>query len=239
MKKICLILMVLFMAAFVLPSFAEETAVYTWRDYSIEVTSFEESQMFAPAGIQADEYSVSVTIKTEGELAENEDLSGELYDEIRLADADGQMYEPGAMMTWTVNDAETYKEIMFAVPKTVAIENLSIQFGDTAAIPEEFVGVWKGEGDYSIVLTATILADGTGSYIFEQNDYREEGEFNLSVTDNTFSLYNPTTSILNGVDGTYELADGVLTLNISSLLESGRIYSYSVVCTRIGDAPAE
>lgn len=108
-----------------------------------------------------------------------------------------------------------------------------------AGVPEEFVGTWQGTGDFDIVLTGIIREDGTGSYVFEQNGYREEGEFNLSFTDNTFSLTNPTAGVLNGAEGTYVLEDGVLTLNISSLLASGRVYSYSVSLTRTGDAPAE
>ena len=108
-----------------------------------------------------------------------------------------------------------------------------------AAVPEEFIGTWQGNGDFAIVLTAEVRADGTGSYKFEQSGYVEEGEFNLSFTDNTFSLYNPNSGVLNGAEGTYVLEDGVLTLNITSLLASGSTYSYSVSLTRAEDAPAK
>ena len=122
--------------------------------------------------------------------------------------------------------------------KAVSNVELTVTIGpepeaEPAQVPAEFVGTWKGKGDFGIELTVNILEDGSGSYAFEQRGYREEGEFSFSFTDSTFSLTNPNAALMTGAEGTYTLEDGVLTMDITSTLSNGSTYSYTVALTKI------
>ena len=114
---------------------------------------------------------------------------------------------------------------------------LSVTAETAAAVPEEMIGTWHGtgtpkNGGSSIDLTAVISADGTGEYTFEQAGYVESFPFTLSYTDNTFSVDLPATSMMTGVEGTWEIRDGKLLLDITSTFINGRTYSYNAECEK-------
>ena len=103
-------------------------------------------------------------------------------------------------------------------------------------IPKEVVGTWRGSGMHSsgygnpIDLTVRIEADGSGEFTFVQGDYQETGDFTLNYTDNRFSLSPKEKG--NNSEGTWALEDGILTLDISTPLPDGRIFTYTVACEK-------
>lgn len=105
-------------------------------------------------------------------------------------------------------------------------------------IPAELVGIWEGEGTPKnggtpIQLNIRIKPDGTGEYSFDQGSYHESFPFTLSREDNRFSVDIPATSYLGKVDGTWELKDGILLLDITSTFTGGGSYSYTAECRKI------
>lgn len=106
-----------------------------------------------------------------------------------------------------------------------------------SGIPAGIAGKWSGigkpkNGGPSIKLTAVIREDGSGEYTFEQNGYTESNPITLSAKDNTFEVQLSDHSALGKAEGTWALEDGVLKLDITSTLPSGRTYSYTAECTR-------
>ncbi|MBO6092806.1 MAG: leucine-rich repeat protein [Oscillospiraceae bacterium] len=106
------------------------------------------------------------------------------------------------------------------------------------AIPEELVGDWQGvgkpkNGGPSIDLTIHVEEDGTGKYTFDQAGYHESFPFTISRDGKRFSVDVPATSQLGSVDGTWEVEDDVLKLDITSTFISGGSYSYNAECKRI------
>ena len=107
-----------------------------------------------------------------------------------------------------------------------------------AAISEELVGEWRGTGKPknsgpSIDLTATINADGSGEYTFDQGGYHESYPFTITSADSRFSVDIPATSQLDSVDGTWVLENGVLKLDITSTFTGGGSYSYTAECEKV------
>lgn len=105
-------------------------------------------------------------------------------------------------------------------------------------VPEGLVGDWQGvgkpkNGGPSIDLTIHIEEDGTGNYTFDQAGYHESYPFTISQDGNRFSVDIPATSQLGSVDGTWEVKDGVLLLDITSTFTSGGSYSYNAECSKI------
>lgn len=126
--------------------------------------------------------------------------------------------------------------------ETYAKEN-SIPFEyiaeNTAVIPDELVGAWKGEGKpigggSAIELTFTINADGTGSYTFEQAGYVESQQITVNPGDGSFAVETLQDSQigLTACEGTFIHEDGTLTLSITSTLSSGREFRYEAVCRK-------
>lgn len=109
------------------------------------------------------------------------------------------------------------------------------------AVPEELVGEWRGtgkpkNGGPSIELSATINADGSGEYVFIQDDYRENYPFTITSDGNRFSVDVPATSQLGSVDGSWALDEGVLKLDITSTFLRGGSYSYTAECKKVSGA---
>ncbi len=105
------------------------------------------------------------------------------------------------------------------------------------AIPPELVGIWEGEGKpknggTAIQLTVRVRSDGTGDYSFDQGSYHESFPFTLSREDNRFSVDIPATSNLGKVEGTWELKDDTLLLDITSTFTQGGSYSYLAECRK-------
>ena len=129
-------------------------------------------------------------------------------------------------------------------PKTVSdptpelTQKPTPETSDDGAIPEELVGDWQGvgkpkNGGPSIDLTIHVEEDGTGKYMFDQAGYHESYPFTLSRDGKRFSVDVPATSQLGSVDGTWEVEDDVLKLDITSTFTSGGSYSYNAECKRI------
>ena len=129
-------------------------------------------------------------------------------------------------------------------PKTVSdpapelTQKPTPETSDDEAIPEELVGDWQGvgkpkNGGPSIDLTIHVEEDGTGKYMFDQAGYHESYPFTLSRDGKRFSVDVPATSQLGSVDGTWEVEDDVLKLDITSTFTSGGSYSYNAECKRI------
>lgn len=251
MKKIAAVLAALLAVTLcAVSACAVEEGEYPWREWTLEVTKVEENPMFVPAQMGEDEYAVAVYLTIAEELWQDEALSHELYTEAVLADADGNTYEALGSMTGTDNPVLIY---LYCVPKGVEAETLRFVTGgeteeageaeeaeeteeaEEAAIPEEMIGTWEGAGippagGSPIDLTVVINEDGTGEYIFIQGGYTENNPIEISYEGNSFSV-NTDDSVLNECVGTWELADGVLTLDITSTLASGATYSYTAELT--------
>ena len=129
-------------------------------------------------------------------------------------------------------------------PKTVSdpapelTQKPTPETSDDEAIPEELVGDWQGvgkpkNGGPSIDLTIHVEEDGTGKYTFDQAGYHESYPFTISRDGKRFSVDVPATSQLGSVDGTWEVEDDVLKLDITSTFTSGGSYSYNAECKRI------
>ena len=241
-KLIILITALLFAVLCVCPACAME-GEYPWREWTVQVTGVDTNPMFVPVGMAEDEYAVAVNLSVEEDLWKNGDLCEEMYAAARLEDQEGNKYEPFARMTGT---DKPFMIFTFCVPKAVDASTLSLVLGEGAAeettgtgetdIPAEMAGKWQGtgtpkNGGTSIDLTVTINADGSGEYTFDQGGYHETNPFSISRDGNRFSV-NTDDSILGECEGTWELADGILTLDITSLLPNGRTYSYTAECTK-------
>ena len=237
MKKTLILVLALALLLFALPSLAEEsnTVSFTWRDYTLEAEPLSTEPKFIPDGIPDDMYPVLLVIYLEEGMMHKIDVQKELVPEATLIDLnspEGDPYRCALPLLWQSNVGPDHLDLVYVVPKTLSPDDLRLSLLP-ADVPAEFVGTWHGRGEPASACQMVELAeDGTGSYVFEQNGYREEGEFNLSFTDNTFSLVNPNAGYMNSAEGTYTLENGVLTLDITSTLQGGRTYSYSVAMTK-------
>ncbi len=117
-----------------------------------------------------------------------------------------------------------------------------------AALPAEMIGAWHGtgtpkNGGPSIDLSAIIEADGTGEYVFIQDDYTESYPFTISNEDNRFAVDIPEDNYLgiSACGGTWEYTDGVLKLDITTQFAGGGSYSYTAECEKeeAEEQPAE
>lgn len=104
-------------------------------------------------------------------------------------------------------------------------------------IPSELVGIWEGEGKPknggpTIQLHVRVMSDGSGEYSFDQGTYHESFPFTIAREGNRFSVDIPATSYLGKVEGTWELQDGTLLLDITSTFTSGGSYSYLAECKK-------
>ncbi len=122
--------------------------------------------------------------------------------------------------------------------------DVSSSADDDAAVPDDLVGEWTGvgtpkNGGPSIDLTATINADGSGEYTFDQSGYHESYPFTISSDDSAFSVDIPADNTLgiSACGGTWVLEDGVLKLDITTTFANGGSYSYTAECKR-ADATA-
>lgn len=222
---------------------AVDAGTYTWNGHSIEVVEAATGGMFAPAGMTADEYCVTVKLTVGDDIKDDDEALHALYADALLADPQGQTYAPG---TWLSSDAG--HSFLYAIPKSIAAEDLTLALGGSeaagdagaeAAVPEELTGSWHGTGTPkgggpSIDLSAAINADGTGDYTFIQSGYTESYPFTISSEDNTFSVNIPSNNMLgiSKCEGTYTYADGVLHLDITTTFANGRTYSYTAECTK-------
>ena len=127
MKRIAALLMTLLLvAAAGMTALAAEPGTYTWEGHTIEVTEIGKGGLFAPANMTADDYCVSVGMKVDDELWQNEELGSALYAETVLTDAEGNVYAPGAALKGSKDPTRTY---LFAVPKGIEISELTLRFG--------------------------------------------------------------------------------------------------------------
>lgn len=133
MKKITMLLAALLIAALCLGSAFAMEGVYQWRDYSVEVTKVDTNPMLVPSGIGDDEYAVAVYITADESLWKDSDLCSQMYGEAVLADAEGNAYKPGAMMTGT---DKPFLIFTFCVPKTVDSADLTLALGEAAPAAE-------------------------------------------------------------------------------------------------------
>ena len=239
MRKAISLLTVLLLVLSVLPASAGDSlGTYAWRDFTVELASVGTEPKFIPDGVGEDEYCVEVVINLEEMMRMKIDVMKELTPEVKVSDPAGNVYEVKLPLLWQSNVGPDHLDLVYVIPKSVQPEELTVTIGpepeaEPAQVPAEFVGTWKGKGDFGIELTVNILEDGSGSYAFEQRGYREEGEFSFSFTDSTFSLTNPNAALMTGAEGTYTLEDGVLTMDITSTLSNGSTYSYTVALTKI------
>lgn len=127
MKKALCLLMVLLVSALAVSAFALEPGTYTWREFSIEVTDVQKGGMFAPADMTADDYCVNLSLVADESLRADDALMHEMYAEAFLMDAEGNTYAPGAWLSRSDGDS-----FLYAIPKTVEIEELIVAFGGEA-----------------------------------------------------------------------------------------------------------
>ena len=119
--------------------------------------------------------------------------------------------------------------------------------GTAAAADEEetielarLVGTWEGKGtsksgDVPITLTVRIASDGTGVYEFEMESmgkpYHESYPFLLSREDSRFSLDTPA-EYPGKIEGTWELRDNKLLLDIVSTFAGGGESAWVAECAK-------
>lgn len=243
MKKLSILFIVILVTVLCVCTACAMEGEYPWREWTVTVTGVDTNPMFVPVGLAEDEYAVAVNLSIDENLWKDGDLCEEMYAEARLADPEGNTYKPFVRMTGT---DKPFMVFTFCVPKTVDSANLVLVLGEGSAektaedgektIPAEMAGKWQGtgtpkNGGTSIDLTITINPDGSGEYTFDQGGYHESNPFSISRDGNRFSV-NTDESILGGCEGTWELADGILTLDITSTLPNGRTYSYTAECTK-------
>lgn len=229
-KNIGILAMCLLILALPLTGVAVPLGAYEWGDYTLTLTDVELDPMLQPVGMLEDERAVSLTFEVQTELWEDEAQSQVLYTQAKLQATDGATYAPLASMRGTENPFLIY---CYSVPETLDVDTMTLVFAETAALPEEYVGSWRGEaGD--IALAFTVAADGTGEYTFTQGGYSESCPFALNADDNTFTVAveNGSKAGIATAEGTYAYADSILTLSVNATLESGRIFSYIVPCER-------
>lgn len=137
------------------------------------------------------------------------------------------------------------KKLMSLTLLLALLLSLSPLSGALAAsgIPEEYIGDWRGSAD-GIYLSFSIESDGTGTYIFDQNGYRESYGFTLSVDSGSFAVQIPADNKLGIVscEGSYTYADDTLTLRVKTTMSGGRVFEYTVPCERAvaaGGVPEE
>ena len=78
----------------------------------------------------------------------------------------------------------------------------------------------------------TVEDDGSGEYTFDQAGYHESYPFTISRDGNRFSVDIPATSQLGSVEGTWELKNEILVLDITSTFTRGGSYSYIAECKK-------
>ncbi|HHW94098.1 MAG TPA: hypothetical protein GX734_06335 [Clostridiaceae bacterium] len=127
--------------------------------------------------------------------------------------------------------------------ESTTIESTEPASETNPALPEELVGLWVGTGEQEgggnpISLEVTVNADATGKYTFKQAGYTESYSIKLAMDSGNFTVNIPKDNKLgiSKCGGTYDYTDGKLTLRIKTEFASGRIFSYSVECTKKGDA---
>jgi hypothetical protein len=231
MKKALSLALILILSSFTLNcAFAVKVGDYLWQGQTITVTAVDPNPMFSPADMTEDEYAVAVTLQVPDALAQNEELINALYAQAKLVDGIGTAYPTEVSMI--KGSQLTY---LYAIPIGAIADALTLQFIDAveSSIPEEYIGDWEGSVN-DIHLTFTVNPDGTGSYTFEQSGYTESYDFTMEVSTGTFSLKIPEDNLLKIVscEGTYQYADGVLTLDVLTTFSTGRQYMYTVPCRK-------
>ncbi len=234
MKKLFSLAVSLCLILFALPSaLAIDEGEYAWQTFTLTLIGVDTKPMFAPGDMKADEHALAVSVEAPTEVVSDAALCDALYAQARLVGADGAAYAPGALLSM-----ENKLTFVFALPKGVDADALAFQLTEaaaaTAAMPDEYVGDWQGASG-NINLAFTVNPDGTGSYAFEQSGYSESYDFTMKAGADTFSVTIPEDNQLGIVscEGTYQYADGVLTLDIRTTFRNGREFSYTVPCTRV------
>ena len=168
-----------------------------------------------------------------------------VYGEERLHASDKDILF-GADVTYRF-DRDTQPDCILMIPTQDAENPITLweNSEEEPAIPDELVGQWQGtgmpkNGGPAIDLTATINADGTGEYTFDQSGYHESYPFTISSDDSAFSVDIPADNTLgiSACGGTWVLEDGVLKLDITTTFANGGSYSYTAECERADTAAA-
>ncbi|MCR5783555.1 MAG: hypothetical protein K6G90_12580 [Clostridia bacterium] len=189
-------------------------------------------------------------------LREGVMLHTEIRDHFRilcLEDRDGNIYKPLSMNVtgvkyddvngFSTNEEQSSFSLTYSVPDAVPDTDLTPVISETEeesdmAIPAELVGTWTGSvtpaNGNRIDLRAQINADGTGDYTFNQGGYEESYPFTIENDGNTFSVSVPENNTLgiSIINGTYEFADDVLSLHISTEFSSGGTFRYDIDCVK-------
>lgn len=110
--------------------------------------------------------------------------------------------------------------------------------GMSPPVPAEFVGSWQGCAEVSgsdIYLAFTVREDGSGTYAFSQGGYNEEYDVSVTASGGTFSIDVPKDNKLRikTIEGDYAFKDEVLTLQVRTSFQGGRVFSYAVPCSRV------
>ena len=105
-----------------------------------------------------------------------------------------------------------------------------------SSIPAEYIGQWIGFSD-GAYLEFAIEADGSGVYTYTDGRYSENYDITLEIGTETFAVHVPSnnTSGIVAIDGTYEYLEGMLILNITTTVNSGKLPSSTVPCVRVSD----
>lgn len=197
MKKTATLLAVLLIVALCLGAACALEGEYPWKEWTVEVTKLEENPMLVPAGMAGDEYAVSVYLTVDEALWQDKDLCVELYAQARLADAQRNAYQPGAMMA---GSDKPFLIFTFCVPQSVSAEELSFVLGEgspeasDAVDAGEAVFTWKGYSMTFPCMTADLAEYGLESFHGAMVLVR------LAATDGTFAYRDFRQNLFELVD---------------------------------------
>lgn len=104
-----------------------------------------------------------------------------------------------------------------------------------AVLPEEMIGAWRGsvtEHDGPPVeLTFQIDADSSAELTFAQDNHTEICTVSLAYEESTFAPAEDSGSV-SRFQGTWFMENGQMTIQMNRTLPSGKVYSYTVPCTK-------
>lgn len=231
----------------------EEGMEITWNERKLSILEIREGDEVDAGTEVAEGRFVEIVIGTSLTVKYGE--INDLQAQLALVDANKGVYAPVSLfgtlgesvrMEMLASARLSNVTARFDIPAEIDMSELTLRAdganveGDAASgIPEELVGDWIGagkpvDGGTAISLQATVNADGTGSYTFEQAGYTESYPITLLSTDHRFTVDIPEENELGIVrcEGTYSYADGVLTLNIATAFADGRTFEYVVDCEK-------
>ena len=222
-----------------------------WQGYTLDWQANSESdaiERLSLPEVSGERYILIIFTAREGKMLLS--TIADRTDGLCLSDKVGTIYKPQTVSWPNVtfdyeNGFKSAEEqdsftLVFSVPNAVQDADFYPIVSEESAesIPEELAGSWSGsvtpENGNTIDLALEISTDGTGYYTFQQGGYEESYPIAIENDDKSFSVSVPENNKLeiSVINGTYEYADGVLSLHINTEFRSGRSFNYDIDCVK-------